>query len=112
VKNRKGGLRGTAPSGKASIGADGQPLINPRRTVEQALGELMDATLRADGKWFEKHPQMNMYIRPMSADEIMLCWVAPGYVITGGVTRVTQIVPGVRERHQLRIDVAPIGRTA
>jgi hypothetical protein len=80
--------------------------IHSKKTVSASMA----ATLRADGKWFEKHPQANEYIRPMSADEIMLCWVAPGWIVTGGVTRVTKIGPGVRERQMLRIDTAAAGR--
>jgi hypothetical protein len=134
-KNRKGGPGEAAQSGLARGVAthprysshetkrqpsfeDWQPfseeefvaLLQAKGVTREEHSAAADATSEADRIWFEQHPGVNERIRPMSLDEIMHTWVPPGWVVTGGVTRVTQIVPGARYRQQLEIFREPIGR--
>lgn len=73
--------------------------------------EATDATSEADRIWFEQHPQSRELIRDMTPSEIMLAWAAPGYVVTGGLTYVEQIFPGIRLRRQIWVYVEPIERS-
>jgi hypothetical protein len=67
-------------------------------------------TSAADREWFEQHPGETIYVRPMSAEEMVQAATPPGFVCIGGEVEVTQIKKGERERRLLSAALAPAGK--
>ncbi len=82
----------------------GTPSIPALPTSLQVVNDAFEAASEADRIWFEKHPEINTYIRPMTPGEIMFIGTWEGGTVTGGMVQVTQLAPGVRERKWIRID--------
>jgi hypothetical protein len=66
-------------------------------------------TSAADRAWFERHPDERVYVRPMTAEEMLYVATSPGLVCVGGEIEVRQLEKGVRERRSLSVVLAPAG---
>ncbi len=61
------------------------------RPMAEPWGSIVDQASEADRVWFEQHPGVNVYSRPIVPGEF-------GPIHAAGLVTVTQIKPGVRHR--------------
>jgi hypothetical protein len=68
-----------------------------------------DLSSEADREWFERHPGIDRYVRPMSLDETMSGWAPPGWIVISGMTEVVQTASGIRWRRPVFSDIRGLG---